>query len=324
MCQPPGFGIFAEVRASDFEELVRRRLREQGLTANSAETKGGLKQDTIARVLRGHVPGLDKVDQICRALGLDHHIGIPGSRRAEKPRPPARAEERTEPPAWAKAQHEELIEVMMRAQQSKAPAKSPPGPAKTTPGADVLVESMRMFWTYGYNAVSIGDIERRTGQQVGTDDTKRQLLLRSLDLYARDYCVGPMAEAAKRPSARAAWKEMLDAEIKAATESQDGCLEINMALEVAPHDEEVAAQVTRVLRTIERVLENVVRRGQNQGVFRRTENPKEVARHVLALIVSIRVFARLWPGRRPLLRSVAAHCRQVIEKGYGPGEKGNS
>ena len=61
----------------DFAEAVRRRLAEKGQSKYRAAVNGGLPQDAIRYVLNGHVPRLNRVEQICRALGLELYIGPP-------------------------------------------------------------------------------------------------------------------------------------------------------------------------------------------------------------------------------------------------------
>ena len=61
----------------DFAEAVRRRLAERGQSQYRAAINSGLPQDAIRSVLKGHVPRLNRVEQICRALGLELYIGPP-------------------------------------------------------------------------------------------------------------------------------------------------------------------------------------------------------------------------------------------------------
>ena len=61
----------------DFAEAVRRRLAERGQSQYRAAVNSGLPQDAIRSVLNGHVPRLNRVEQICRALGLELYIGPP-------------------------------------------------------------------------------------------------------------------------------------------------------------------------------------------------------------------------------------------------------
>ena len=67
--------ILSSVAAIDFAETIRRRLAEKGQSKYRAALNSGLPQDAIRSVLNGHVPRLNRVEQICRALGLELYIG---------------------------------------------------------------------------------------------------------------------------------------------------------------------------------------------------------------------------------------------------------
>ena len=78
--QPPSAsrgGILPGVATIDFAETIRRRLAERGQSQYRAAVKDGLPQDSIRAVLNGHVPRLNRVEQICRVLGLEIYIGPP-------------------------------------------------------------------------------------------------------------------------------------------------------------------------------------------------------------------------------------------------------
>ena len=70
-------GILSDIPTIDFAEVIRRRLAEKGQSKYRAAVNGGLPQDAIRSVLKGHVPRLNRVEQICRALRLELYIGPP-------------------------------------------------------------------------------------------------------------------------------------------------------------------------------------------------------------------------------------------------------
>ena len=70
-------GILPGMTTIDFAEAVRRRLAERGQSQYRAALNSGLPQDAIRSVLNGHIPRLNRVEQICRALGLELYIGPP-------------------------------------------------------------------------------------------------------------------------------------------------------------------------------------------------------------------------------------------------------
>lgn len=59
----------------DFAATVRRRLVEKRQSKHRAAVDSGLPQDAIRSVLKGHRPRLDRVEEICDALGLELYIG---------------------------------------------------------------------------------------------------------------------------------------------------------------------------------------------------------------------------------------------------------
>ena len=70
-------GILSSVATIDFAEMVRRRLAENGQSKYGAAVNSGLPQDAIRNVLNGHIPRLNRVEQICRAISLELYIGPP-------------------------------------------------------------------------------------------------------------------------------------------------------------------------------------------------------------------------------------------------------
>ncbi|MDE2905135.1 MAG: hypothetical protein OXQ28_03525, partial [Acidobacteriota bacterium] len=60
-------GILSGMTIIDFAEVVRRRLAEIGQSRYRAAVNSGLPQDAIRSVLNGHVPRLNRAEQICRA-----------------------------------------------------------------------------------------------------------------------------------------------------------------------------------------------------------------------------------------------------------------
>ena len=66
----------------DFAEAVRRRLAERGQSQYRAPVNSGLPQDAIRSVLNGHVPRLNRVEQICRAPAWSSTSGRRGMFRS--------------------------------------------------------------------------------------------------------------------------------------------------------------------------------------------------------------------------------------------------
>ena len=62
------------MRHADFVSLVEKRLAARGQSAIVAAREAGLNRDAIRSVLRGRSPSIERVAEICDALGLEMHF----------------------------------------------------------------------------------------------------------------------------------------------------------------------------------------------------------------------------------------------------------
>ena len=56
---------------------IRKALDERRTNPSSVARTAGLPQRALYNVLHGHVPSLDRAAEICEALGLELHVGLP-------------------------------------------------------------------------------------------------------------------------------------------------------------------------------------------------------------------------------------------------------
>ncbi len=94
--------------------------------------------------------------------------------------------------------------------------------------------------------------------------------------------------------------------------SRGGCLLINSALEVSPHDSEIAAQIARCLGEIEAFFRRAIAAGQADGSVPRDREPNDLARLLLGILLGIRVLARSKPDRK-LLEGVARPALAALD-----------
>ena len=60
-----------------FQDVVRQRLDELGVSPITAARSSGLHRDAIRGILRGRSPSVEKAAQVCAALGLEFYVGPP-------------------------------------------------------------------------------------------------------------------------------------------------------------------------------------------------------------------------------------------------------
>jgi AcrR family transcriptional regulator len=91
-----------------------------------------------------------------------------------------------------------------------------------------------------------------------------------------------------------------------------GCLLINSALEIAPHDRELGAIIGGCLAEIEAFFRRSIKAAQKQGSVRTDFVAKDVARLLLGVVLGIRVLARARP-ERALLEGVARPALGLLD-----------
>lgn len=91
-----------------------------------------------------------------------------------------------------------------------------------------------------------------------------------------------------------------------------GCLLVNSALEIGPHDPEIGAEVARRLGEVEAFFRRCVVSAQKEGTVPADRDAKDLARVLLAVLLGIRVVARARPQRK-LLEGMARPVLAMLD-----------
>jgi TetR/AcrR family transcriptional repressor of nem operon len=166
----------------------------------------------------------------------------------------------------------------------------------------VLTAVIQCFWDKGYEATSIKDLVDNTGITAASlynaFGDKRNLFRAALDHYA-DHNVGERIRRCvtlpPRESIEAFFRDILDRSLS--DPDHKGCLLVNSALELAPHDPEFREVITVVLRRIEEFFFTRVKAGQASGSITRSQPARKLAQHLLAVLMGVRVLARVRPEK---------------------------
>lgn len=182
--------------------------------------------------------------------------------------------------------------------------------------ADVLDGAMRAFWAKGYSATSVADLVAATGINRGsiyasfTD--KRGLFLRALGHYDTRFRAAFLDRIARENPPRAAIHAAFEAAARPPETDPPGCLLVNTALELAPHDAEVGAFVAACLAEVEAFFRDRIKAARAEGTLRKGIRPRATARALLALFLGLRVLAR--GGASPgSLRAVVVQADNLLE-----------
>jgi TetR/AcrR family transcriptional repressor of nem operon len=172
-----------------------------------------------------------------------------------------------------------------------------------------LDKAMQVFWERGYDATSIQDLVERTGINRGslyaTYGDKRALFLAALRRYDETIRRQTLAELEEKLAPREAIRRVFEVFAEPAMEGRParGCLLVNCALELAPHDREVSELVANSQRQIEAFFMRSIAAGQMQGEISTDLDPTTTARGLLASLQGLIVFTRSRP-EAALLTSV--------------------
>ena len=182
---------------------------------------------------------------------------------------------------------------------------------------EALSKAMNAFWARGYDATSMQDLVDCMGVNRGslyaTFGDKRSLFIAALRRYDARYREAWVARLVATHGPRASITAAFDEAISAVLDdgSSDGCLLVNTALELSPHDKEISAIVDTGLSAMESFFRDRIEQGQAAGEIPQHLAPVDTARGLLSLFIGLRVLARARPDE-PLLRSVANQANALL------------
>lgn len=169
---------------------------------------------------------------------------------------------------------------------------------------EVKEKAMTAFWDNGYRATSLQDLVEAMGiNRASLYDTfgdKYTLFIETLHNYNNNYVKPYIVERIKTYSPRQAVLGMFDdiCDRAQAGEDRNGCLIINTALELSPHDKEVSKIVNSTFAYIEKsFFRKMIIRGQASGEISRSVVPSKASRILLSLFIGLRVLSRNHPEK---------------------------
>src|SRR5260370_22187430 len=154
------------------------------------------------------------------------------------------------------------------------------------------------FWARGYEATSVRDLAARMGiggaSLYNAYGDKRALFTKALERYANRSMRERIArlEARHRPkeAIHAFMAEIIDRSLK--DPDRKGCLLVNSALDVAPHDAEIGEVVAAYFDEIRAFFQRNIEAARRAGQAPRKIDAEAISGHLLGGLLVIRVLAR--------------------------------
>jgi len=186
-----------------------------------------------------------------------------------------------------------------------------------------LDSAVDCFWEHGYEATSVRDLTHAMGigsaSFYNTYGDKRALFAVALERYANRSMRERIAriEALHPPKKRIS--EFLDEIIERSAKDSDckGCMLVNSALDIGPHDPEIGTLVSGYLSEIRGFFKRSLEAARGSGDLSRRLDIEATADHLLGVLVGIRVLARTKmrraSDRRRMLMAVAQPALGILE-----------
>ena len=189
---------------------------------------------------------------------------------------------------------------------------------------EALDAAMDCFWRDGYEATSVRDLAARMGitgaSLYNAFGDKRSLFNEVLRRYAerstRERIVRLESSLPPKQAIRAFLGEIVERSVEG---DRRGCLLVNTALEVAPHDPELGAAVAARLGEIEAFFHRAISAAQADGSVPPDRDPADLARLLLGITLGLRVLARSKP-QRELLEGVVRPALALLDDPDRPNQ----
>jgi TetR/AcrR family transcriptional repressor of nem operon len=192
----------------------------------------------------------------------------------------------------------------------------------------VLQLAVGQFWERGYEATSIRDLAQAMGLTTASIynafGDKRAVYRRALDFYVeRSFGdrVGRFEQRAPSEAIRAFFNEIVERSLS--DTKRKGCMLVNSALEVAPHDEEFQRVVSEVFRQVEAFFQRCIEAGQRDGSISQRQSAADIAGTLLGTLLGIRVLARTRPEKnllegliRPVFAILEPESKQQLDRSF--------
>lgn len=163
--------------------------------------------------------------------------------------------------------------------------------------SEALHQAMNVFWRKGYEATSMADLLDAMGLSKSSlyaaFGGKRELFVAAFDAY-RVEREQEMQQILARDSGREAIEHFFRKIVSDAGSDvlSRGCMSINQAVEMAPHDAEIRLRVFQDLALIEDALTHTVARGKEDGSVRSAVEARKLARLLVLAFPGLQVMVR--------------------------------
>ncbi|MFP7296745.1 TetR/AcrR family transcriptional regulator [Neobacillus niacini] len=176
---------------------------------------------------------------------------------------------------------------------------------------------MRLFWEQGYEKTSMQELVSHMGIHKGsmydTFGDKQSLYHKSLKRYSEMLDQSVMQLMADTRSAKEAITVLFETTIHQKEELPNGCFIVNTAVELAKHDAEAIEMVHLRWSHTEKLIHDLIVRGQQSGEFSMSLNAEGLSYYLLNALIGLRVMVKTISDKEKLKQIVEMNL-SVLER----------
>lgn len=180
----------------------------------------------------------------------------------------------------------------------------------------VLRKAMELFWKQGYEKTSMSDLVEYMGihrkSLYDTFGDKHTLYLKTIDYYTVSISERLKTVILQADTASKGIKDIFAFMINGTNERPWGCFLVNAATELALCDKEVEEKIEAVFAQTEKLMRELVRKGQESGEFPRDLSAEALGEILHCTLLGIRVYARTSMSKEKL-NSLADNFLQLLK-----------
>ena len=164
--------------------------------------------------------------------------------------------------------------------------------------SEVLNSALALFWKKGYNATSIQDLVDTLGINrasiYGTWGDKHNLYLEALKRYRQQTSSWLLQQIRSEQSALGIIRDFMMSMVEQSLQDteQKGCFIVNSTTELANRDVQVRNLCNEHRRTVEKVLNELIKEGQESHEITTAHSSEALSKFVFNSISGLRVIAK--------------------------------
>ena len=181
----------------------------------------------------------------------------------------------------------------------------------------VLESAMKAFWAHGYEATSMNDLVKATGINRGSIysafTNKHALFLSTLRHYDTIYRVQHLQRTAEECTPLEAIITVFESAARKPADKTTpwGCLLVNTALELSPHDREIAEFIENSFLGVEAFFFARIKAAKCDGTVKSSLDSRATAQTLLCLFMGLRVLTRA-DTRQSTIDAITSQVRMML------------